>query len=100
MVGYILILIGILGIILPILPGWALIIPGLGMISPEFAEGFGKIFRRHKQHNNIVKTSVATGDFLLERIFTRKHKRRKPRLTKAQAFQKKYKKKKGFSFFR
>lgn len=37
--GYILLFIGVLGLILPILPGWALIIPGLILIGSESKVG-------------------------------------------------------------
>ena len=36
--GAVLVLIGIAGLILPVLPGWLFIFLGLSFIAPEFAE--------------------------------------------------------------
>jgi len=54
-VGVFLILIGIAGLILPILPGWLLIFLGLSFIAPEFAEKLKKrIFRKLFKHEIVT----------------------------------------------
>jgi uncharacterized membrane protein YbaN (DUF454 family) len=34
--GFLLVLIGVMGLILPIMPGWIFLIPGLGLLAERF----------------------------------------------------------------
>jgi uncharacterized membrane protein YbaN (DUF454 family) len=34
--GFLLVLVGIIGLILPVMPGWIFLIPGLGILSERF----------------------------------------------------------------
>lgn len=54
-IGVISILIGIIGLVLPILPGWVLIFAGIYLLSPEHGKAIvnwleEKIKRYRKQH--------------------------------------------------
>jgi uncharacterized membrane protein YbaN (DUF454 family) len=48
LIGGIMILVGILGLILPILPGWLLILPGLSILHPPFRTSLVNFEREKK----------------------------------------------------
>ena len=53
-VGILLIMVGIVGVILPILPGWVLIFFGLSMIAPNLAQKWRRRFFRKFFKNGVV----------------------------------------------
>jgi hypothetical protein len=46
--GILLVLLGIAGLILPILPGWLFILPGISIIHPPFGEKIGEFEKRNR----------------------------------------------------
>ena len=57
LVGIILIGLGLAGLILPILPGWLFIIPGLGLIHPPLKERM-ETFSQEKKLPKRLKISI------------------------------------------
>jgi UPF0716 family protein affecting phage T7 exclusion len=62
LIGGLMILVGIAGLILPILPGWLLILPGLSILHPPFRAGLvafeksKKLMKRLKVGTQAIKT--------------------------------------------
>lgn len=53
--GIILIILGIIGGLLPIMPGFIFFITGLSMISEKFSYAYRNALRRFKKHRSITK---------------------------------------------
>jgi hypothetical protein len=62
LIGGLMILIGLAGLILPVLPGWLLILPGLSILHPPFRTGLvafeksKKLLKRLKVGTQAIKT--------------------------------------------
>ncbi len=58
--GFVFIIIGIIGFILPIIPGFVFVLLGLAMVSPRFELGIKHVYRRYKMHRNLKKAIQET----------------------------------------
>ena len=60
MLGTVLVLSGVIGLLLPIVPGWLLIIPGLAILATEFVWA-RRLLDTAKEKAAIVRSKVPVG---------------------------------------
>lgn len=60
MLGTVLVLSGVIGLLLPIVPGWLLIIPGLAILATEFVWA-RRLLDTAKEKAAIVRSKVPAG---------------------------------------
>lgn len=58
--GFVFIIIGLIGFVLPIIPGFVFVLLGLSMVSPRFELGIKHVYRRYKCHHNIKRAVKET----------------------------------------
>jgi hypothetical protein len=59
-IGSTIVLVGIAGLILPIMPGWLIIFPGLALLATEFAWARWILKRARQQYEQVKDATVAT----------------------------------------
>lgn len=67
--GIFFIILGILGLLFPVMPGWIFIFVGLGMFSPELNSKMKKVNRRYNLHKRPVKTLTEIAEAMKETYY-------------------------------